>query len=226
MHFKGRTGIVTHPGLTFRSSGGSIMLTRLFRRKGHDPVAWRLYEAIVAQGRRPEFYQVWGVPDTLDGRFDMIALHSFLVLHRLKRDHEATAALAQDLFDALFLDMDRALRELGAGDLGVGKRVKAMARGFYGRVAAYEDSLSAGEAALGRALGRNLFATVEPTAAQLSAMAAYVVRQVGTLDRQDTGQFLTGRVTFGAPPGSAVDSPVDSLVDSPVDSGRDQGEGG
>jgi cytochrome b pre-mRNA-processing protein 3 len=129
------------------------MLNRLFRRKASDPVARRLYEAIVAQARRPEFYRDWGVPDSLDGRFDMIALHGFLVLHRLKRDHEATAALAQNLFDTLFLDMDRALRELGAGDLGVGKRVKAMARGFYGRVAAYEDGLSAGQEALGKALG-------------------------------------------------------------------------
>ena len=178
------------------------MLNRLFRRKDHDAVARRLYEAIVAQGRRPEFYRYWGVPDTLDGRFDMIALHSFLVLHRLKRDHEATAGLAQELFDTLFLDMDRALREMGAGDLGVGKRVKAMARGFYGRVVAYEEGLSAGEEALGKALERNLFATVEPTAEQLSALAAYTARQVRALDRQDTAQLLAGHVTFGAPPGN------------------------
>ena len=64
------------------------MLNRLFRRKDNDAAAQRLYEAIVAQGRRPEFYRVWGVPDTLDGRFDMIVLHSFLVLHRLKRNRE------------------------------------------------------------------------------------------------------------------------------------------
>ena len=67
------------------------MLNRLFRRKDYDAVARRLYDAIVAQARRPEFYRDWGVPDTLDGRFDMIALHSFLVMHRLKQDHEATA---------------------------------------------------------------------------------------------------------------------------------------
>ena len=143
------------------------MLNRLFRRKENDVVARRLYDAIVTQGRRPEFYRDWGVPDSLDGRFDMIALHSFLVLHRLKRDHDATAELAQNLFDTLFLDMDRALRELGAGDLGVGKRVKAMARGFYGRVAAYENGLSTSEEALGKALERNLFATVVPSAEQI-----------------------------------------------------------
>ena len=177
------------------------MLNRLFRRKDNDAAAQRLYKAIVAQGRRPEFYRVWGVPDTLDGRFDMIVLHSFLVLHRLKRDREATAELAQTLFDTLFLDMDRALRELGAGDLGVGKRVKAMARGFYGRVAAYEDGLSAGEEALGKALERNLFATADPSAEQVSVMAAYTARQVRALDRQDTAQLLSGCVSFGAPPG-------------------------
>ncbi len=182
------------------------MLNRLFRRKDYDPVARRLYDAIVAQARRPEFYRDWGVPDTLDGRFDMIVLHSFLVMHRLKQDHEATAALAQNLFDTLFLDMDRALRELGAGDLGVGKRVKAMARGFYGRVAAYEHGLSAGQEVLGKALERNLFATVDPSAEQVSVMAVYTVCQVRALDRQDTAELLAGRVTFGAPPGSEADS--------------------
>jgi cytochrome b pre-mRNA-processing protein 3 len=184
------------------------MLNRLFRRKDYDPVARRLYEAIVDQARRPEFYRDWGVPDTLDGRFDMIALHSFLVMHRLKQDHEATAELAQNLFDTLFLDMDRALRELGAGDLGVGKRVKAMARGFYGRVAAYEDGLSAGEEALGKALARNIFASVDPSAEQVSVMAVYTARQVRVLDRQDTAQLLSGRMSFGAPPGSEADSPT------------------
>jgi cytochrome b pre-mRNA-processing protein 3 len=184
------------------------MLNRLFRRKENDAVARRLYETIVTQARRPEFYRDWGVPDTLDGRFDMIALHSFLVLHRLKRDHEATAELAQNLFDTLFLDMDRALRELGAGDLGVGKRVKAMARGFYGRVAAYEISLSTGEEALGKALERNLFATVVPSAEQVSVMAAYTAQQVGALDRQDTAQLLAGRLSFGTPPGSDSDLPT------------------
>jgi cytochrome b pre-mRNA-processing protein 3 len=184
------------------------MLNRLFRRKGYDAVARRLYEAIVAQARRPEFYRNWGVPDTLDGRFDMIALHSFLVMHRLKQDHQATAELAQNLFDTLFLDMDHALRELGAGDLGVGKRVKAMARGFYGRVAAYEHGLSAGEEALGKALERNVFATVNPSAEQISVMAVYTARQVRVLDRQDTAQLLSGRVNFGAPPGSDANSPT------------------
>jgi cytochrome b pre-mRNA-processing protein 3 len=214
------------------------MLNRLFRRKASDPVARRLYEAIVAQARRPEFYRDWGVPDSLDGRFDMIALHGFLVLHRLKRDHEATAALAQNLFDTLFLDMDRALRELGAGDLGVGKRVKAMARGFYGRVAAYEDGLSAGQEALGKALERNLFATVDPSAEQISVMAAYTAHQVATLHRQDTADLLAGRVDFGAPPGSEADSPTDPGADPGAepgagpgahpggDPGRTQGESG
>jgi cytochrome b pre-mRNA-processing protein 3 len=184
------------------------MLNRLLRRKNRDQPAQWLYEAIVEQARRPEFYRFCGVPDTLDGRFDMIALHGFLVLRRLKRDRERTAELAQDLFDTLFLDMDRALRELGAGDLGVGKRVKAMARGFYGRIAAYEDGLAAGEVALSRALARNLFATVEPSMDQLAAMTAYVRREVGALDRQDTGRLLAGRVEFGGPPASGADPPV------------------
>ena len=178
------------------------MLARLFKRRRHNEPARALYEAIVRQSRRPEFYSACGVPDTLDGRFDMVAVHAFLVLTRLKQDRDETAELAQCLFDTLFLDMDRALRELGAGDLGVGKRVKAMARGFYGRIAAYEDGLSGPETVLTEALRRNLFGTTEPRASQLAALAAYTRREAAGLAEQATGRLLAGEVRFGAPPTS------------------------
>ncbi|MGB1548449.1 MAG: ubiquinol-cytochrome C chaperone family protein, partial [Alphaproteobacteria bacterium] len=93
-----------------------------------------LYTQIVAQARRKEFYTAGGVPDTLDGRFEMLALHAFLVLYRLKRlDADE---LAQALFDMMFADMDENLREIGVGDLSVDKRVKRMVSAFYGRVVA------------------------------------------------------------------------------------------
>ena len=98
-----------------------------------------LYAAVVARAREPVFYTRFRVPDSLDGRFDMIALHAFLVLRRLKEEGADGAALGQALFDVIFSDMDRSLREMGAGDLGVGRRVKRMARGFYGRIAAYDQ---------------------------------------------------------------------------------------
>lgn len=176
------------------------MLSRLFRPNRHQAPARSLYRAIVEQARQPAFYSACGVPDTLDGRFELIVLHSFLVMHRLKRDHGQTADLAQELFDTLFSDMDVSLRELGVGDLGVGRRVKAMAQGFYGRAAAYENGLAVGADALGQALARNLFGTVECAAASRRAMADYVAREAAELATQGLPALLDGRVEFGPPP--------------------------
>src|SRR5262245_1412590 len=153
------------------------MLSRLFRRAPAVPDAAPLYAAAVAQARQPAFYAQQGVPDTVDGRFELVALHVFLVLQRLKAEPQA-APFAQGLFDTMFGDMDRNLREMGVGDLSVGKKVKAMAQGLYGRIAAYETGLTEGDAALQGALRRNLYGTLPdaaaPTEAQLAAMAAYL----------------------------------------------------
>ena len=92
-----------------------------------------LYGAVVAQARQVVFYRDLGVPDTVDGRFELIVLHMVLLLRRLNREGDDGAALRQALFDVLLDDMDRSLREMGVGDLGVGRRVKAMGKAFYGR---------------------------------------------------------------------------------------------
>ena len=173
---------------------------RLFGRGLHDSPARSLYLAIVEQARRAEFYSHCGVPDSVDGRFDLIALHVFLVLHRLRKDHPESSELAQALFDTMFLDMDQCLRELGVGDLGVGPRVKRMAQGLYGRIAAYESGLERPGADLAAALGRNLYGTVDPEAASIDAIATYMRREAGALEQQDLAVFLAGEVSFGAPP--------------------------
>jgi cytochrome b pre-mRNA-processing protein 3 len=172
----------------------------LFRRFRRRPAAMAAYGHIVARAREPVFFAGWGVPDTLDGRFEMLALHAFLVLNRLKAEHAATGGFAQDLFDTMFADMDRGLREMGASDLGVGRHVKAMARGFYGRVAAYERGLDGGEAALEEALRRNLFGTAEPDAARLAAAARYVRRQAAALALVPASALLAGEVPFAPLP--------------------------
>ena len=105
---------------------------RLFRASPRRETAYRLYGAIVERARRPAFYAALGVPDTLDGRFELVALHAVLVIRRLNAAHERTQEFAQELFDALFADMDRALREMGTGDLSVGKQVKRMAQELFG----------------------------------------------------------------------------------------------
>ena len=102
----------------------ATVLQRWLGDRGKRRTARDLYGRIVDQARDPEYYASFGVPDTLDGRFDMLVLHAFLVIRRLQRGGDAGEALAQHLFDALIDDMDRSLREIGVGDLSVGKKVK------------------------------------------------------------------------------------------------------
>ena len=182
----------------------NTVLTRIFKDKSRDSAVRSVYARIVQQARKPAFYRFCGVPDTLDGRFEMVALHAFLVLHRLKKDRDTASDFAQELFDLLFLDMDSSLRELGAGDLGVGPRVKTMAKGFYGRIAAYEAGLREGHETMVAALGRNLYGTVEPRDTELRAMARYVVREAAGLAAQDHASLMAGELEFGAPPDCSV----------------------
>jgi cytochrome b pre-mRNA-processing protein 3 len=177
-----------------------MSLATLFRRNPHRDAAMLLYHRIVEQARQPIFFAACGVPDTLDGRFELIALHEFLVLSRLKQEHARTAKLAQELFDIFFADMDRALREIGVGDLAVGKRVKHMATAFYGRVVSYERGLAADDAVLGEALERNLFGTVSPLAADLAALSLYLRRGSESLSAQPIDDLMAGAVQFPAPP--------------------------
>ncbi|MFN3460346.1 MAG: ubiquinol-cytochrome C chaperone family protein [Oceanibaculum sp.] len=130
-----------------------------------------LYLTLVALAREPRFYTDLGVPDTVDGRFEMLSLFVYLALRRLRREGAEIARFSQDLFDTMFADLDQSLRELGAGDLGVAPRIKRMAEGFYGRIAAYDKALEADDQALGTALRRNLYGTVTPEEPTLSRMA-------------------------------------------------------
>jgi cytochrome b pre-mRNA-processing protein 3 len=139
------------------------------------------------------------VPDNLDGRFETLALHAFLVLRRLKSDPSpAATGLSRALLEAFIADMDRSLREMGAADLGVGRRVKAMAQALYGRIKAYESALQEpGNAALEAALRRNLYGTLgAPRLGDLAAVARYVRRQHAALAAQPLAQLQAGRVEF------------------------------
>ncbi len=180
------------------------MFSRAKRRRQEEleQRAHALYARIVAQARRSEFYETWAVPDSVDGRFELIVLHVFLVLQRLKQDGEPADALAQSLFDTLFVDLDQSLREMGAGDLGVGKRVKRMVQAFYGRVEAYEAGLSQGEAALQEALRRNLYGTTTPEPRHLAALAGYLEDQSQILAAQTSSDLASGSLVFGPPPGA------------------------
>jgi cytochrome b pre-mRNA-processing protein 3 len=171
----------------------------LFKADPAQAAAEFAYRSVVQHARNPRFFTDGGVPDTVDGRFELICLHAFLYLHRLKREQPRSARVGQRFFDLMFADFDRALREMGTGDLSVGREIKRMASAFYGRIAAYEEGLAADDAVLGPALARNVFGTASPSAAQLAAMAAYLRRETGRLAEQDAAAVLAGRIVFGDP---------------------------
>lgn len=177
------------------------MLPKLFSRRHHERPAATLYVKLVEQARSPAFYTACGVPDTLDGRFEAVALHAFLIFHRLKHEAPPAPDFAQALFDHMFADMDLSLREIGVTDFSIGKKVKALGRGFYGRVVAYDRGLAASDSEeLEAALRRNLYGTVEPAAKQVAAMAAYLRREVAGLVAQPAASFLAGEARFGTAP--------------------------
>jgi len=175
---------------------------KLFSFLRPDPIrtaAHHLHTALAEQSRKPAFFH-GGVPDTLDGRFELIALHAFLTLRRLKLAGAPGAPLSQALFDVIFLDLDEALRESGIGDMGVGKRVKVMASGLMGRVEAYDRGLAEPPPALEDALRRNLFATAGRDEAAVGRIAAYVRCEAAALSGQQDASLLAGSLVFGPPP--------------------------
>lgn len=178
---------------------GPVKWARRFGRKRDDGPAHRLYVILADQSRKPEFYLQCGAPDTLDGRFDMLALHLFLVLRRLSgpQASEAGKELSQQLFDVMFGDMDQNLREMGVGDLSVGKKIRSMSEAFYGRAAAYEKGLqSRDDAVLIAALQRNLFRGISPAAGKLQCLASYVRAAADALAGQREDGLLRGELSF------------------------------
>lgn len=177
----------------------ALGLRKLFGGRPEKEAGRRLYAAAVAQARQPAFYAAAGVPDSPTGRFDLIVLHGFLVMQRLKGD-PAGRALAQAFCDAVVEDIDRNLREMGTGDLSVGKKVKKLMQGFYGRLGAYEEGLQSGDDVLISALRRNLYAAAEPAPDQVAALARYVRQETAALSQRTIEQLSAGAPGFGAPP--------------------------
>ncbi len=171
----------------------------MFRRRQHERAGFELYGAAVGAARTPALFAGIGVPDTVEGRFDLVSLHVGLLISRLRRDEDARgAALAQAVFDAMFSDMDQNLREMGVGDLSVGKKVRQAWEAFHGRALAYEVALdSADDTALTEALARNVWRGAEPGAGDAPARLAAVARaQAAHLAGQPIGALLAGRMTF------------------------------
>jgi cytochrome b pre-mRNA-processing protein 3 len=177
------------------------MFQRLFGRQRHAnrTITDALYSAIVAAARQPVFYSDWSVPDTPLGRFEMLSVHMFLFLHRMRDEGGASREIAQDLTDEFFRDVEHSLRELGIGDLGVPKRMKKLARMFYGRAAAYGAALEQGDRqALAAALARNVRPDSSDWPAS-DALAGYVMAADKSLSGQPVDAFLAGRLHFPGP---------------------------
>ena len=156
-----------------------------------------LYGDIVVQARTPYFYSDLDVPDTVEGRFDMITLHMFLVLRRLKQESDPAAkAFSQKLFDVMFKNMDHSLREMGVGDLSVGKKVRALAEAFYGRVGVYEEALGSEELPpLAAAIARNVFAS-EVSTPESEHLAKYIIASDKALKSQSLERLMLGIAGF------------------------------
>jgi len=177
-----------------------MLWKKIFSRSEQEQEAYAIYAALVSQARLPAHYLDGGVADTIEGRFEMVVLHAFLVLRRLRKvadaDAEQAQALGQKVFDVLFDDMDQTLREIGISDLKVGKEIKTMAQAFYGRVGAYDEGLDSpdGDVVLAAALKRNVFAGAEVAPEMLDRMVAYVRRVDADLASVDIATLLSGSV--------------------------------
>jgi cytochrome b pre-mRNA-processing protein 3 len=135
----------------------SFLFARRASESGESRVAERLHDHLVAATRRPVFYLQFGVPDTFEGRFDLLVLHVALTLRRLRSLGGAADHVAQELVDLMFARFDIGLREMGVSDIGVPKRMKRMAQAFNGRTASYFAALDGGDRdALADAIGRNV----------------------------------------------------------------------
>lgn len=177
------------------------MFQRLFgsERSENRAITDALYASIVAAARQAPFYSDWNVPDTPLGRFEMLSLHMFLFQHRMHGEAGASRELAQILIDEFFADVDHSLRELGIGDLGIPKRIKKLARMFYGRTAAYADALERGDGdALSAALARN----IRPDSGswpEAGELAGYVAETDRMLRTQESKAICAGSIVFPVP---------------------------
>lgn len=172
------------------------MILKFFRRSAADDAVDRLYDAAVRAARAPRFYERHGVADTVEGRFEMILLHVGLLVRRLDGGGASEARLSRRLSELFFADMDRNLREMGVGDLSVGKKMQKVAAAFYGRVDAYRRGLAEPPGILEAALLRNVYAGAVADPVELAAYARLAAERLAETPQSD---LHAGHVTFPDP---------------------------
>jgi cytochrome b pre-mRNA-processing protein 3 len=173
-------------------------------------LALAIYHELVNQARIALFYRDLGVPDTPEGRFEMVGLHVALVVRRLKREGQPGRALGQELFDVMFADIDESLRRIGIGDLAVGKQVRRLAGNFYARLKAMDEVFATGsDGALRAMLLTNVYhGGVPPSERELDGLVRYLIDADAALRAQPGASLLAGRLAFVPPqaPGEAVEA--------------------
>ncbi len=175
-----------------------MFLSKLFARKAkaNEAIVIRTYETIVAAARQPLYFSDWHVPDTALGRFESLSLHMILFLRRAKAASVPLRDLAQAVVEEFFMDVDHSLRELGIGDAGVPKRMKKLAKMFYGRAESYDKAIADNDhAELAAALHRNINPTIKEWPHAMT-MAARVLKLVTDMDGQSDESLVTGNLSF------------------------------
>ena len=164
--------------------------------------ARQLYAAIVAQARHPLFYQEMGVADTIPGRFELVSAHMFIVLDRLSKEGGASNPLAQQLVDVMFVDMDDVARETGVGDMGVGPRIKKLARSFQSRLEYYKQAIEGDEngdfprGTLPDAMIEIFFKDDKEQMPRAERLAAYIIEQQARIAKMTSEQIIASTQLF------------------------------
>jgi cytochrome b pre-mRNA-processing protein 3 len=168
-----------------------MKLNSLFSPRPAVLTGRRLYTAAVAQARAPLFYAEMGATDTVEGRFELYTLHVVLLLRRLRGQGGAAGEVSQALFDAYLRALDDALREMGVGDLSVGKKMRKLGEAFYGRVKNYEEAMAAlpDRGPLEAVLARTV---LMGQADRAGPFVDYAVAATQALDRQPLDDLLQG----------------------------------
>jgi cytochrome b pre-mRNA-processing protein 3 len=174
-----------------------MLLDRLFGPRPAQAVGRTLYAQVVEQAREPLLYEALGCPDTIEGRFELYTLHLMLLLERLREGGEAAGPISQALFDTYLKGLDDALREMGVGDLSVGKKMRRLGEAFYGRGKSYDAAVAElpDQAPLAALLGRTVYEGLEPGPAP-QQLAGYVLRQREALAAEPIESLLAGEVAW------------------------------
>lgn len=173
-------------------------IRRLFEPRAAVAAGRRLYAAAAAHARQPALYLAGDVADTPEGRFELYTLHVVLVLHRLKGQGAEAAEAAQAVFDTYVKSLDHALRDMGVGDLSVGKKMRKLGEAFYGRVKAYDEALAGlpDAAALRAVIVRTVFDGRE--GADAGPLTGYVIAAAAALAAQPLAEVLDGTLAWPA----------------------------